>query len=76
MPIAREWLPRDGHAIGKGGAVNRNEGLNSKLRDKLNGLARRTKGYAKSVEMLKCLLAIALAECLAQSLKSICAARR
>ena len=24
-----QWLPRDRHAIGKGGAVNRNEGLRS-----------------------------------------------
>ena len=57
--------------IGKGGAVNRNEGLHSKLRSKLNRLARRTKGYAKSVEMLKRLLAIVFEERLNQSLKSI-----
>ena len=69
-----EWLPRDRHAIGKGGAVNRNEGLHSKLRSKLNRLAMRTKGYTKSVEMLKHLLAIALEDCLNQSLKSINAA--
>ena len=31
-----EWLPRDRHIVGKGGAVNRNEGLHSKLRSKLN----------------------------------------
>ena len=66
-----EWLPRDGHVIGKGGAVNWNEGLHSKLRSKLNRLVRRTKGYTKSVEMLKHLLAIALAECLNQPLKSL-----
>ena len=43
-----EWLPRDRHVIGKGGAVNRNEGLHSKLRSKLNRLARRTKGCARA----------------------------
>ena len=67
---AHEWLPRDRHAIGKGGAVNRNEGLHSKLRSKLNRLVRSAKGYTKSVEMLKHLLAIALAECLNQSLNT------
>ena len=36
----------------KGGAVNRNEGLHSVWRGKLNRLMRRTKGYTKSVEML------------------------
>ncbi len=66
-----EWLPRDRHVIGKGGAVNWNDGLHSKLRSKLNRLVRRTKGYTKSVEMLKHLLAIVLDECLNQSLKSI-----
>ncbi len=66
-----EWLPRDRHVIVKGGAVNWNEGLHSKLRSKLNRLARRTKGYTKSVEMLKHLLAIVFEECLNQSLKSI-----
>ena len=68
---ACQWLPCDRHAIGKVGAVNWNEGLRSKLRSKLNRLARRAKGYTKSVEMLKHLLAIALEDCLNQSLKSI-----
>ena len=62
--------------IGKGGAVNRNEGLHSKLRSKLNRLVRRTKGYTKSVEMLKHLLVIALDECLNQAIKSISDAHR
>ena len=53
-----EWLHRDRHVVGKGEAVNWNEGLNSKLLSNLNRLARRTKGYTKSVEMLKHLLAI------------------
>ena len=48
-----EWLPRDRHVIGKGGAVNRNDGMHFKLRSKLNGLVRRTKGYTKRVQMLK-----------------------
>ena len=52
-----EWLPRNKHAVGKCGAVNWNEGLHSMLHGKLNRLARRTKGYAKSVEMLVNLLA-------------------
>ena len=69
-----EWLPRDRHVIGKGGAVNWNDGLHSKLRSKLNRLVMRTKGYTKSVEMLKHLLAIVLEECLNQPLKSISAA--
>lgn len=45
-------------AVGKYGAVNWNEGLHSMLRGKLNGLARRTKGCAKSVETLVNLLAL------------------
>ena len=68
---AYEWLHRDRHAIGKGGAVNRMSGWRSKLRSKLNGLVRSAKGYTKSVEMLKHLLAIALEECLNQPLKFI-----
>ena len=66
-----EWLPRDRHVVGKGGAVNWNEGLHSKLRSKLNRLVRRTKGYTKSVEMLKHLLAIVLEERLNHSFKFI-----
>ena len=41
------------------------------MRIKLNRLVMRTKGYTKSVNMLKHLLAIALEECLNQSIKSI-----
>ena len=48
-----EWLPADRHEVGKSGEVNRNEGLHSRLRDKLNRLHRRTKGYSKSVGMLR-----------------------
>ena len=46
------WLPANKHEAGKGGEVNRNEGLHSRLRDKLNRLHRRTKGYSKSMAML------------------------
>ena len=48
-----EWLPTNRHLVGKGGAVNWNEGLNSRLRDKLKRLQRKTKGYSKSVTMLR-----------------------
>ena len=68
------WLPRDRHVVGKGGAVNWNDGLHSKLRSKLNKLVRQTKGYTKSVEMLKHLLAIVFEDCLNQSIRSISAA--
>ena len=47
-----QWLPRDRHEVGKGGAVNWNEGLHSRLRSGLNRLVRDTKGYSKSAEML------------------------
>ena len=40
------------HVVGKGSEVNRNEGLRSVLRGKLNRLARSARGYSKSVEML------------------------
>ena len=45
------------------------------MRSKLNRLVRRTKGYTKSVEMLKHLLAIALDERLTHSISPISAAR-
>ena len=56
---ACKWLPRNRHFVGKGGAVNWCEGLHSVLRSKLNRLARKTKGYSKSVEMLELSLALA-----------------
>jgi len=46
-------LPCNRHLAGKGGAVNRTEGTHSRLRDRLRRLQRRTKGYSKSVEMLR-----------------------
>ena len=44
-----QWLPPERHVIGKGGG---NEGMHSRLRDKINRLHRKTKGYSKSVAML------------------------
>ena len=52
------WFPAQRHVVGKGGAVNWNEGLHSVWRGKLNRLMRRTKGYTKSVEMLVYSLAL------------------
>ena len=49
---AYRCLDPGSHIVGKGSEVNRNEGLHSVLRGKLNRLVRRTKGYSKSVEML------------------------
>ena len=51
-------LPVDKHVVGKYGAVNWRDGLHSMLRGKLNRLVRRTKGCAKSVDMLVNLLAL------------------
>ncbi len=51
-------LPVNKHVVRKYGAVNWNDGLHSMLRSKLNRLARRTKGCAKSVDMLVNLLAL------------------
>ena len=39
------------HVKGKGSEVNRNEGLHSKLRVRLNRLVRRTHGYSKRLYM-------------------------
>lgn len=47
------WFPRHQHIRGKFGKGNRNEGVHSILRDRLYRLARRTKGYTKSLEMLR-----------------------
>ena len=52
------WLPSERHVAGKGGAANWNEGLHSVWRGKLDRLVRRTKGYAKSVDMLVYSLAL------------------
>ena len=47
-------LPRNRHVPGKGGEVNRNEGTHSRLRR----LQRKTKGYNKSVAMLRDSIAV------------------
>ena len=52
------WFPPRRHVVGKGSAVNWNEGLHSVWRGKLNRLMRRTKGYTKSVAMLAYSLAL------------------
>ena len=65
------WLLADRHQAGKGGAVNWNEGLHSWCRGKLNRLHRRTKGYTKSMALLGCSLAIALADWLSKSCASL-----
>ena len=66
------WLPSDRHQVGKGGAVNWNEGLHSWCRGKLNRMHRRTKGYTKSVGMLGCSLALLLAGWPSKSYASLC----
>ena len=53
LSVYRSWLPADRHRVGKGGAVNRNEGLHSFLRGKLNRLGRKTKGYSKRERALR-----------------------
>ena len=50
---AYEWLPQNRRVAGKDLEANRNEGLHSVLRDKLNRLHRKTKGYSKRVIMLR-----------------------
>ena len=53
-----KWLPSDRHMVGKGSEVNRNEGLHSVLRGKLNRLVRKTKGYSENEVMLSGSLAL------------------
>ena len=52
------WFPPSRHVVGKGSAVNWNEGLHSVWRGKLNRLMRRTKGYTTSIAMLVYSLAL------------------
>ena len=56
---AYSCLPMNKHWVGKGGAVNGNDGLHSVLRGKLNWLVRRAKGYSKTDRMLTMSLALA-----------------
>ena len=48
-----DFLPRNRHVAGKGREVNRNEGVHSQLRDRLRRLQRKTKGYTKSLALLR-----------------------
>ena len=52
------WINRKQHKISKFGKTNRNEGLHSRLRDRLKRLQRKTKGYSKNINALKYALAI------------------
>ena len=47
-------FPHTAIRSGKGGPLNRNEGLHSVLRSQLHRLMRRTKGHTKSIEALVC----------------------
>ena len=58
LRVYREWLPVGRHVVGKGGAVNWNEGLHSERRTRLNRLGHRTRGYTKSRNLLERLLAL------------------
>ena len=60
LRVYREWLPAGRHVVGKGGAVNWNEGLHSECRTQLNRLGRRTKGCRESRDLLECSLALVL----------------
>ena len=66
------WLPPSKHVVGKGGAVNWNEGLHSWLRSKLNRLMRDMKGYAKSAPMLVYLAALPVDDWTTQFNASLC----
>ena len=70
--VYQSWLPPGNHVVGKGGAVNWNEGPHSWLRSKLNRLGRWTKGYTKSVEMLVYSLALLLADWTSKPNNSLC----
>ena len=72
LRVYREWLPAGRHVVGKGGAVNWNEGLHSECRTRLNRLGRRTKGYTKSRALLGRSLALALERWTAKPNASLC----
>ena len=58
--------------VGKGCAVNWNEGLHSERRTRLNRLGRRTKGCRESRDLLERLLALALGRWTAKPNASLC----
>ena len=70
--VYRAWLPPNSHVVGKGGAVNRNEGWHSWLRSQLNRLVRDTKGYTKSAPMLAYSVAVMVEDWTAQFNASLC----
>ena len=65
------WLPADRHQVGKGGAVNWNEGLHSWCRGHLP-TASSDEGYAKRVAMLASSLALLLVDWTWQPYASLC----
>ena len=65
----RRWADFE---VGKGGAVNWNEGLHSECRTRLNRLGRRTKGYTKSRYLLGRSLALVLEGWTAKPDASLC----
>ena len=72
LRVCLEWLPAGRHVVGKGGAVNWNEGLHSECRTRLNRLRRRTKGCRESRDLLERLLALALGRWTAKPNASLC----
>ena len=72
LRVYREWLPVGRHVVGKGGAVNWNEGLRWECRTRLNRLGRRTKGYTKSRDLLERSLALILELWTAKPNTSLC----
>ena len=56
-PVYREFSRRH-RVVGKGGKVNRNEGIHSRLRDSLYRLRRGAKGPTKSLWMLEASVAL------------------
>ena len=56
------WLPTNRPEARKGREANRNEGLHSVLRGKLNRLVRKTKGYTKVKEMRFCCICWVVSE--------------
>jgi insertion element IS1 protein InsB len=56
--VVYENIDRRKHKVKKYGRVNRNEGLHSRLRDKLGSLRRKGKGYSKSERSLEIYLAL------------------
>ena len=66
------WPPADRHQVGKGGAVNWDDGFHSWCRGKLNRLVRRTKGCRESVPMLAYSPAPACAQWRPKPISTLC----